>query len=390
MGLSLDQLRTPITRSEMLQFLNDELEALGFPSTSWGSGSIQRTMVLLFSRVWADMSETTKQIAEFGFNDTSSGPALSVYSKNNFDNTRSGATKTKGLFRFTSTAAVPYVVTVGQLLIATKDTAIRFGNVQAGTIPAGGTVDLQVEAIKGGSSGNISQVSELVLVTTLAGVTVVPSPASNPWYTVVGSDPESDEGLQLRNSTKWPTLSVELVRDAYINIALNANTAIRKVEVDDNNPRGEGTIDVYIAGDASALNPTGQEVQDAQNAFAQRAFQTDGFPATASTRVLVKQSNEVPLDLSGLIYVDANYSATEVLAAAKQSVRAFLKTIPLGGFTYPSPGLLVGKNDIEAAIKGTKGVKTVVLTTPAADVPVGAFGIVTEGNWSGLTTQLVI
>ena len=106
--------------------------------------------------------------------------------------------------------------------------------------------------------------------------------------------------------------------------------------------------------------------------------------------MLVKQSNEVPLDLSGLIYVDANYSATEVLAAAKQSVRAFLKTIPLGGFTYPSPGLLVGKNDIEAAIKGTKGVKTVVLTTPAADVPVGAFGIVTEGNWSGLTTQLVI
>lgn len=383
MSLTVAQLTTPITRAEQLQFLIDDLTVLGFPATSWQSGSIQNTMIRVFSRVWADMSETVKQIAEFGFNDSSTGPALTVYARSHYQNTRYAASKASGPFRFTNTGTTPHVVTVGQLLITTTQTGVQFSNTQAGTIPAGGFVDLTVQAVRGGSAGNISASDPLLLATSLAGVTVAPVVGS--WPTASGADAESDTGLRLRNSTKWARMSVELIRDSYMNIALEADPNIRKVFVDDENPRGAGTVDVYIAGDTTALTAGGGEEQAAQNAFAAVAFQTGAYPPDADSRVVVDVAPFVDLDLVGNVYFDGGYTAVAVTLNVYAALEAFLKTIPIGGFSYPGLPHTIPLNEIEFAIRSAKGVKTVTLTTPATNVTVPGFGVLREGNWLGLT-----
>jgi phage-related baseplate assembly protein len=329
----------------------------------------------------ADLTEVVKQLCEFGFSELSSGAALREISRNQFANTKVEATKDAWTELFTSTATVPYTILPGQFRVSTAS-GVVYVNTTGGTLTAGGTLPLTVEATQAGQvSVGAGQITRIL--TPLAGVT-----CSNTTHLVVGNDGETDAALKLRNRTKWPRLSVELVADAYINIALNASPSVRKAAVDDNNPRGAGTIDVYIAGDASAVDaPTVNTVQDV---FASHAFQTElaGSVNLATSRVLVIGAIAQPLTVVGVVYYDAAVALLTITGRVEASLSAFIATLPIGGQSYPPPGNLVPRDAIDNAIRSAEGVKAVALTTPSADVPVASFGLVTPTVW-GLTYQAV-
>jgi phage-related baseplate assembly protein len=199
----------------------------------------------------------------------------------------------------------------------------------------------------------------------------------------------SDAVLQQLNSTKWASMTVELVRESYINIALAGGA--QKVAVRDNNPRGPGTIDVYSAGETALL---GSAVMAAiQLAFSKRAFQTDSAWVTpwvnTTSRVANRHPNVTPLDVVATLYHDANVPGATMLQRARDALSDYLRRTPIGGWDYsPGPSNVLERDDISAVLKGVEGMRTIVLTTPSTTLPVGTLSLIVEGTWA-LTTVAV-
>jgi len=387
--LSISQLRKPAARQEVLDEWIDILQSLGFSTTGWQPGRVQRTFLTAAATIVADMSEVAKAIVEFGFNSFSSGVPLTEFARSRYENTRLPAVKTAGPMTLTSTALVPYDIEVGQLIVS-NDSGKKFRNTTGGTLNAGGTLTLTFQATLAGQSHNVGSNTVTKILTPLAGVTVANS-APDPWYTTTGIDQETDAALKERNRTKWATQSLEMVADGYRNYALSV-AGITKISIDDNNPRGENTIDVYVAAEFSLVGAA--EKQALQEIFAKRVFGTSSTyeePPTAGTTVAVLDPNTDELTLTGTVYHDPNVSEATVTDAVNEALEDFLTATPIGGYDFaPGPSNVITPGDILQVLEAVEGVRTVTLTTPTAPVSVGVRTLVTEqaGGW-GLTYQAV-
>lgn len=386
-----------VTHDEAKQDLLDLLDSVGFTATSWQEGSVPLAMVEIGAEIWSKLSGVAVFLKGMALNETAEGEGLTRFSASHYANTRRPSTTAQRKITLTCSATEgPHSIALGAVVLANSVTGKTVRNVAGlavvypATLPSGGTLQLLFEAESGGSGHNLANGSYTSLVTTLAGVTV-----SEDLRDRDGTDEESDPLLKVRNSSKWALLTeFELIKDAVENIALNAHAGIKIVGVDDNNPRGAGTFDVYLAGDTTTFLPGAQEIVDAQAAFDKRVFGPK--PPAADARCLVKEAAAAPLDLAGSIFYDGNFAQADVKAAVEAALIAFLKTIPLGGFDFsPGPAATVPKNDIESVIKettigGQKPVKTVQLTTPLADLSVASFSKVTQGTWSTLVYSAVV
>jgi hypothetical protein len=334
--LPVDKLRRPLTRMESVSRLMELLKSLGFETTGWQEGRIQRTLITLFGIMHSDLTEVQKQQADFGSNTYATGDALNEFSRSRFKNEKKAAQRTRGPIKLTSTASIPYEIKVGQLIVST-DSSIRYRNITGGTLPAGApavpsTLTLAWDALIAGANGNVPLNAVTRMITPLAGVTVA-NDTGTPWYTVAGADEESDEVLRQRNTTKWASLTVEFVAETYVNIALNAGA--KKVKVHDQNPRGAGTIDVYAAGELDVLGPA--DMESIQLAYHERAFQTDAawadpWPNTTS-RVATKYPEPLPLNLSATLYHDPDVSGATIEERARLDLQDFLRRTPIGGWS---------------------------------------------------------
>jgi phage-related baseplate assembly protein len=378
--LSLDNLREPISRAEALERVLELMQGLGFDTTGWQEGRIQRTLITVFALIMADMSEANRVIADSGFNEFATGRMLELFSNSRYQNQKFAARATSGLIPLTSTSTVAYPIVDGELIAATAN-GVEFRSVGAYTIAANAVTNVRFTARVKGSDGNVGTGTINTLLTPLAGVTI--SNTGDPWYDVSGVDLESDASLRLRNSTQWARLSVELIADAYENIARDNGAS--KVKVHDENPRGAGTIDVYVAGEFAKLSNA--EVTVIQEAFAERAFQTDSdWPPASTSRVTVKHPTIQALTLSGVLYHDPGVTSAVIRERAIQALRDFLAATPIGGYDYsPGPSNVIMYSDLIDVLKDVEGVYTVNLTTPSANVSVGTLNLVTEGVWTGLT-----
>lgn len=372
--ISIEQLRAPPTSEEVLTDELETLKSLGFQTTGWQVGRVQRTFLKAICTIIADATEIAKTTIEFAFNRLSKGAALSELSKSRFDNTRNRAVKTKGPMTLSSTASIPYTIEPGKLLVATENNIV-FRNVTGGTLSAGNvtpsSLDLTFEAVVAGSAANIEDGLTLTLLTPLAGVTC--TNPGDPWYTTIGVDEEADATLHRRNETRWPTLSIELVREGYENLALNVN-GITKTYVDDQNPRGPFTVDVYVAGDLKEAGDTAKEALQAE--YAKRVLGTaselPADPATSDSSVVVRDAPSRNWTLAGTVYYSSTLTLSEIQPRVELAVKDFLTPLPLGGSDYsPGPANVLAIGDIYEVLEGVDGVKTVDLTDPTDDLSVG-------------------
>lgn len=388
--LTIESIKTTLSARDVLEWLTETLRQLGFETTGWQDGRIQKTMLTTFARQGADFSELARGILDLTINDIASGVGLTIYSKSRFDNTRSLAVATAGPMTLTSTATVPYTITVGQL-IAQDGIGTQFRNTTGGTITAGGTLVLQWAALKKGAAGNVGPNTVTQLVTSLAGVTVNNPPAgASPWFTTSGSDEESDRNLRRRNETKWGRLSLERVAASYENKALSLReegvAAVEKVALHDDNPRGPGTLDVYVSGALATLGDSDMEA--AQLAFSEFAWSTDDeWPAAADSRVAVKRPSTFGLSLVGVVYHSSNVTSAVLQQRVGAALDDFLSLLPLGGRDLsPGPAQVITLGDIYQVIENVKGVESVTLTSayqegnpPAlGNITVPAFNLVTR------------
>lgn len=367
MSLSFEQLSDPITRDEALESLRTVLEDLGFQAKSWQSGSVQLTILYLGAEIFSKLSDMVAALLKGAFNSTSTATFLTKFSDSHYANTRQAAVTTQGTCKLTLAAGFgPYTIAVSQL-IATDGTR-TFRNTTGGTLSAGTTpLGLTFEAEVAGADSNVANNTITQLVTPLAGVTVNnPSPSgSTPWITRSGVDVETDAKLQTRNRTKWPTLSIEYPAQGYENVALEVANVTR-AKVDDTNPRGPGTVDVYCAG-ATGTAASGDVTAVQAKLDARRAVTAD-VDAIAAPELLIS--------FTGTIYVEAAKNTVAKQTEIQAALAAYINGLDIGGTILPpaTSGAAL-RSEMIAALTGVDGVVSVSLTAPAADVAMTAFQV---------------
>lgn len=391
--LSFEDLQTPLKKSEVLEWGIDTLKAFGFQTTGWQAGRIQLSLLETFSTLFSDASEVVSTLAKAGTNETAEGVALILYSKSRFDNDIIAAVKTAGPMVLTNAGTSGHTIQVGQL-VAKDTTGTRlFVNTTGGSLAAGGTLTLQWEAQKAGSNYNVGNNTVTTLTTPIAGVSISnPDSGSGVWFTTVGADQELDRTLRVRNSTKISTLALEWVEARYIFEALGLGA--RKVLIDAANPRGPGSVDVYVASDYAIYDDATME--EFQAAFAERTFQTESaWPVTDTplpSHVYARKPLTYEIDVQGVIYYDPQFTAAQMQSAVRQALDDYLTLLNIGGTDLsPGPANVIPLNDIAETIERVKGVRTSTITVPGGNTTINpkALVIPPADGWFGSGLSLV-
>jgi hypothetical protein len=376
-----------VSRADARQDILDLLDGAGFAATSWQVPSLGLALVEIGAELWSRGSKVAVFLKSMGINETSAGEALTKFSKSHYANEREDARATQRLITLECTATEgPYTFNVGDV-IATNGTS-QYANIidpdgenptnYPVTLASGGEVTLLFEADTPGTAANAEDGAVMTLVTTFAGVTITDDTGSRD-----GTNDEADDRLQARNESKWALLTrFGLIDDAVEALALAASEAVTRVAVRSDNPNGPGTFIVYLGGDEGGVG-----VDDVSDVYAL----ISRYVMNPGDHLFVENAPEFELDIAGQVYFSSAYNwVTEVKPAVLAALEAWRRTIPFGGFPYPSPGNRVPVNEIEHVIRSTKigdayPVKTVKLTTPSGDVAVPGYNHVVEGTWAGLS-----
>lgn len=370
MALTVAQLLEPVTKDEALQLLIDILASLDFNVTAWQSGSEQRTFLEMFAETYSTLTETTVTVTEAGFNDLATGDWLTLLSRSHYQNDRLDGEKTEGTVTLAAETGVgPYTIDTGanQIVVADSVEGFTYRNITGGTLSPGSTLDVTIQAETVGADRDVPPNTITVMKAPLAGVTVNnPIPAGeDTWITKNGAFAEQDIPLRTRNSNKWATLSPAVPTNAYAEAATKATAAVTRALVNDRNPRGPGTIDVYIACTNGALvAAVVTEVDDFIRGV------TDGISRRAvGDNLLVATAVNKFVPLTGTVFIEASLNTPETQQAIDDAILAYFQVLEIGG-TKPdatSAGVVVFGRIFEAAMK-IKGVQNVAFTSPTADV----------------------
>jgi hypothetical protein len=377
-----------ITHDQAKQSLLNDLAAQGFTGNSWQEGDPALFGVEVGAEIYRALTKYAVFLRDMALNETATGEALTRLSRSRFGNTRNESVSAQRSITLSCAAGSgPYVINSGDVVLedAAGEHSIRnvagLSVVYPANLPTSGTLTLLFEAELPGADSNLGDDSYVSFVTTLAGVTVTDD---TPYR--IGEDEESDARLRTRNATTIATRSLEPIADTIVNLALEAAPTVYSVAVNDENPRGAGTFDVYLSGELATA--TGSEVNSVQAALDAKVMgDTTGIPSTRPGQAIAAPT--LALNITGTVYYSPTFAAADVEAGVEAALRDFLRTVPLGGFDYtPVLDDVVPKNDIENAIKnatvnGQAGaVRTVSLSTPAADVAVSTYQKVIEGTWT--------
>lgn len=371
------ELSTDDAKQSILTFL----DGIGFSATSWQEGSNPLACVEIGALVWSTGSKYAVFLKNLALNETSNGDGLTRFSVSHYQNFRQNPIAAQRLITLVcATGQGPYSLGLGDVVVEDSQ-AHTFRNIAGNTtypvsLSSGGSLTLLFEAEVAGAASQVAPGAVNSLVTTFAGVAIVAD-----FVVVVGQNAEPDPKLQARNSSKWATLGFELIRDGAENIALNT-IGVTRVAIDDTNPRGQATFDVYLA--QPGATATDAQVLSAQSAFNARVFGDAGT-------CLVKPAPTVALNLVGTVYFDSRFAQSDVRASVEAALTAFVASVPLGGFDFaPGPTNIISLTDIINAVKDAtfssqKCVRTLTLVTPSADIAMPSFTALIGGDYSGLT-----
>lgn len=349
MPVTLSDLTTPISVDEAEEALLGVLATAGFPASAWQPFSVGRTLVRGVAHVWSDASELVASLAAAGFVPLASGAWLDALAEGLYDEERIAAAATVGTLTLTDAGGGPHVIAVGQLR-ALSDAGYYYVNTTGGTLTLGGTLGLTFTAEAPGAAYNAAGGTITQLATPLVGVSVA---ASSTWITSSGRDEETDAELRSRLIAKWGTLGTGSPALAYESWVRTGAPNVTRVTINDANPRGPGTIDIYAATNSGPA--TSGDVALAQ------AYVDARRPLGSDPLVIAPTA--YPVTIAATVYVRAAYmTAAQVAIAAALS--EYGAALDIGGVVYVS--------QIVETIMAVAGVRNCSVTSPAADLVIGS------------------
>ncbi len=258
-----------------------------FPQiTNYNVGGAFRTLLeidaKLHEQLWTFLREI---IVPNMFVITARGKWLDLHAQT-FGIMRKPAKKTKGIVIFKRAGEGNIRIPKG-FVVKTKPTifgeSLKFLTLEEKLLPEGiNEVQVPVEAEK---EGNIYNVAPYTITQTEV---YAPVEVYNPenWIIEEGADEEDDESLRQRILLVWATKSL-FIKDYYRFHALGVKGVV-DCYVDDQHPRGQGTVDIYIV--SSSGLPTNDLIQKVQNLMNE--------VKTPAADVLVKSPTPKYIDIS--------------------------------------------------------------------------------------------
>lgn len=262
---------------------------------------------------------------------------------------RRQAARAQGAIRFSVDSALTTDLTIPVGTVCMTTGLVRFETTQAAILPAGQTwVEVAAQAVEPGTVGNAAAGSVLSMAVAPVGV----SRCSNPQPFLGGMDEEEDEVLRERVLETFKRLPNGANAAFYQQGALSfpqvaaASVIPRK--------RGVGTVDVVIATEAG-IPDQALLVQVEAYFEARREIAVD---------VQVKAPTPKTVTVSVAVKAEESYDAAVVRREVETALTAFF-----GGKRLAKDLL---RAELGRVVFGVPGVANYSLTSPAADVVVGA------------------
>lgn len=368
MAATLAEIRTVQTEAEAFASLLVDLAAEGVSYTGWQSTAVQSALARIAAKNDAAAQAIRLVIVDGGYPNTAARAWLDAVLQGFFLTYRTPARKTVGTFRITDSASVGPLPTkqVGEVRVTYGTPGIVFTNAEAFSVALGGYTDVSFVAEVAGTSGNIPNVSTLAFLTALPGYAVT-NPAvgaTGTWITVAGAAAELDAAYLARSLARWGALGAGGNEQAVRYRVGVAEPLCTLVGVNDANPNGPGSVDVYLGtatGTASGGNIT------TVDAYLQprKAVGTGELRCFAAPTV----TNAV----TATIYSDGTRASTDIEDDADAAMAQLVADVVVLGGTLYVAELVQRLMDID-------GVVNVTIATPAADVDLGLFGRLIDGS----------
>lgn len=351
-----------------------ELEDAGFAITNFSSGGIFYTLMMLAFKLYIELITLCRTVLSNMFVTYAEGTWLELKA-GDFAQKRKVAVKTQGKVTVSRSASGDAVtIPAGQVFktdadingdvlryIALADTVLQQGAL---------SVDVAVEAEAEGAKYNVSKDQIVNTLTHIEGIDTVTNGAD--WITTEGSDIEDLESLRSRTLNAWAELSTLPTAEKYKNVC-EAVSGVLFVRVDDDQPRGQGTIDIIVTGTAGAAT-------DNLLAAVKTAAEAIAGPYDD---IEVKSSTTVAQDISVTVTVSSSIDTDGLEDKVKSAITALLavsKDRSLNELTL---------SDINYAIRSKcSEVKNVAFTAPTADVVLNTDQIIIAGTLTITITKV--
>lgn len=349
MPLSVAQILASTTEQQALDGMLATLRGLGFRTTSWQDGSVQKTLLRAVARSYAGASNVLAQTLD----------ALLVRPAGAWQDVR--GTYWFGLPRLEAVQAIrdttwtsapsapPHVIARGSIITTAEGVRYETLGPALGTsLGTGATVTIEVRALEAGTGGNVAEGTALSLVTPYAGVTV----AFDGEPTTLGAPRETDARYQERLDRRWSEVTYSVGLRAYELWALTADASIARTVAWNNYPNEN---DVRVTIDEGTVG----QVANVEAYIAGRSPPNDVVTVTAAVERVI-----------AVVATPRIRVGTTTVDELQDAWQAYADALPIGGTRVAgaTAGRFLREGLTRVALCQLSGVESVGLVTPAADV----------------------
>ena len=225
-----------------------------------------------------------------------------------------------------------------------------------------------VEAEKAGTQYNVSENQIVVSMIYLEGIESVTN--DQDWIYLEGANEEAYSSLRTRVLGSWEELSVNTTAGKLKSV-VEALPGVMCAYVDDQHPRGQGTVDVIVIGTAGAASA--ELIQQAQQAIDTLRDNYEDY--------LVKSGEIIYQNVDIVLHLKSGTSTSDVEDVAKTLIASAMKLSNRSEFN------VFLQDDIRYVLKSSiPGYRKTVFTTPATDLELAQDKVIMLGN---ITVQVV-
>lgn len=364
--MELKDLIATKTVDDLINTSVTKLKDLGFRIKNFRPGRVFYTLLELAMQAVAGLYELLMSVLIQVYLHTATGGWLDLKAAE-YGVFRKEAQKTQGQVTVSRLSAVGQIIIPEGTIFKTDSDLngqeLRFMTTQRIVLDNGQTqINVPVEAEFEGAIYNVGEKRIANMVTLVSGIDTVTNTAA--WVTREGSNIEDDESLRQRALNKWQQLALGVPGDSYASLAQEV-VGVVTVRVDDQHPRGQGTIDVIVTG-AQGL-PTQQLINDTQ------AYINKKKSIIADVLVLAPEAVAVPITATLYIdpdYGDVNQTQTAALAVVDEMFRYQASSQANAKILRVHPDFGIDRSMIITNLRTIVNVVKVQLDLPAADQPV--------------------
>ena len=362
----LDQIIPVPDIEEKKDEILDELSEAGFAINNGRAGGILITIIMIILKCHIELKTLARMILKSMFIDTAEDEWMELKAAD-FSKFRKLEAKTEGIVTLTRNEdGEPVRIAKGTIFKTPLDNngeELKYITTELIIMPKGAlTVNVPVIAEAAGSRYNVAQNQITKCLVNLEGIDSITN-AQN-WITKEGTDIEEIESLRSRTKSSWSELATLPIKEKYKNKCEEVE-GVFLAEIDDQHPRGQGTVDIYItsaagAASSSLINDVSQAIETIRGPY---------------DNVKVMSTETVVQDVT----VEIDLPSTESTIGIEEAAKAVIKEL-LVIKSGKSLNTLTHTDIIYNIKKSIPAAKAIRVTVPKADITLSKGKILVVGT----------